>query len=541
LALQGTLDTFALPDVLRLLATTAKTGRLRIEGDRGAGSVWLRDGTVMAATADRAVDDAPAEEVLFELLRFEEGSFSFDMDELSPDGEQPEDVEVLLRNSGALLSEWSELKTAVPSLDHRVALVESLPSDDVTIDANRWPTLVAIGAGRSVGDLGQALGLGELSVSRAVRDLVDLGVISIEPPGPADVPPAPRTDSRAHLAMPRTDSPVRDASPPRPETAPREVARRGPFGSLGSGEMLGTAGAVHNADAMTTAEMQRAGWLQSPERTSGSTPAVPGDGAPAVRDDLSPGPRNGAKGNGGGAVSMTRPPGPPGASTSRFSGRSASAGKRSSPRPGPSARSSSLNGRSTTPGRRSSGPVGAGSGIGDERASASSPERPSGGAHVEPWRGSTRPPVPPRRSGPRLTPPTFERGGLSTPPGFDSGPFVPSSLPPDTGQIRPVSPGSLPPDLHWAADDASPLGRGGLGAGLHNGMGNGGSRGGPAVPPPVPVDPSKVAPHVAALSPEARAAVQATAGNSGGSTGPANGDDVADRGQLLNFLSSVRP
>ena len=43
LALQGTLDTFSLPDVLRLLATTSKTGRLRIDGDRGLGSVWLAE------------------------------------------------------------------------------------------------------------------------------------------------------------------------------------------------------------------------------------------------------------------------------------------------------------------------------------------------------------------------------------------------------------------------------------------------------------------------------------------------------------------
>ena len=34
-ALQGTLDTFALPDVLRLLASTQKVGRLRVIGDGG--------------------------------------------------------------------------------------------------------------------------------------------------------------------------------------------------------------------------------------------------------------------------------------------------------------------------------------------------------------------------------------------------------------------------------------------------------------------------------------------------------------------------
>ena len=48
-ALSGTLDTFALPDVLRLLASTAKSGRLRVSGNRGSGSVWVTDGEVVAS------------------------------------------------------------------------------------------------------------------------------------------------------------------------------------------------------------------------------------------------------------------------------------------------------------------------------------------------------------------------------------------------------------------------------------------------------------------------------------------------------------
>ena len=66
MALQGTLDTFSLPDVLRLLATTSKTGRLRIEGDRGQGSVWLDAGGVVAASrfmAPRSRAGSPVEGV----------------------------------------------------------------------------------------------------------------------------------------------------------------------------------------------------------------------------------------------------------------------------------------------------------------------------------------------------------------------------------------------------------------------------------------------------------------------------------------------
>jgi hypothetical protein len=106
-------------------------------------------------------------------------------------------------------------------------------------------------------------------------------------------------------------------------------------------------------------------------------------------------------------------------------------------------------------------------------------------------------------------------------------------MPGETGQIRPVSPSSLPPDLHWAADDVTDTGPvSSPFAGL--------SSLGPNRPPAVPD--GEVAPHVAAMSPEARAAVQSTVGNAGGTSGrgAGHGEDVAQRSRLISFLSSVR-
>lgn len=171
MALQGTLDTFSLPDVLRLLATTAKTGRLRIEGDRGRGSVWLADGGIVDADADRVTDGTPTDEVLFELLRFSEGSFAFEAEEKAANGGEPEDVEALLRRSHSLLSEWRELENVVPSLEHEVRLATDLSTDEVTIDAERWRSLVAVAGGRTVGELAAELGLTTGAVSRMVDRL----------------------------------------------------------------------------------------------------------------------------------------------------------------------------------------------------------------------------------------------------------------------------------------------------------------------------------------------------------------------------------
>lgn len=182
MALRGTLDTFGLPDVLRLLASTGKTGRLQIDGDRGQGSVLLRDGAVLTALSDRA-ESAPPDEALADLLRYEMGAFAFDAMDQPVNGDQPHEIENLLSNATRLLDEWNRLLSVVPSLDHEVALVPRLAQDaPVTIDNRRWATITAIGAGCTAGDLAATLELTELDVLRTVHELVEMGVAEVASP-----------------------------------------------------------------------------------------------------------------------------------------------------------------------------------------------------------------------------------------------------------------------------------------------------------------------------------------------------------------------
>lgn len=524
MALQGTLDTFSLPDVLRLLATTAKTGRLRIEGDRGRGSVWLSDGRIVDADAERAVEGTPTEEVVFELLRFDAGSFAFDGDDKAAGGGEAEDVEALLRRANALLSEWSELEAVVPSLQHQVSLAGDLPADEVTIDADRWKSVVAIAEGKTVGELARALGLTELGVSRAVRDLVDLGVAEVG---------TPRTPTEA----PRVAPAGRDLA--RAATGPESVAPVGRQGPL-------------------TGETRRAGWLRT-----GEVPAVGADRGPS------------ASGNGQGRASLDdtvaspaarpspNPPEPPkGGLASRLGrGRSASTGPRGAQPPATGATPAVSNGAGRSTGRtpvtpppsRTNDAGRARNGTADTGPVA----RHDRGAPRSAPEGEGRRPGGPSSRGAGTPPPASPgRGGRtlgSGPSPFDNGRLGPPPASRDTGQIRPVTPPSLPPDLQWAADDTgsgtlnggpptSPFsGLTSLGPTNVDRTGRGHLGGGMPPARPGPAD-GEIAPHVAAMSPEARAAVQATVGNAGGATagrgmGP---DDLAQRGRLISFLSTVR-
>ena len=103
-----------------------------------------------------------------------------------------QDVETLLRRANALLGEWNELEAVVPSLEHEVTLSRDLSADEVTISADHWQSVVAVSSGRTVGELASALGLTELGVSRAVRDLVELGVVDVSQSERPRTTPAPR-------------------------------------------------------------------------------------------------------------------------------------------------------------------------------------------------------------------------------------------------------------------------------------------------------------------------------------------------------------
>ena len=179
MALQGTLDTFALPDVLRLLASTKKTGRLLIAGNRGTGSVWVDGGSVVGSEATGTMLDAGAVDVLFELLRYADGSFTFEAGTTAPDPAPSRAVEPLLLDAERQLAEWREIEAVVPSMDAWISLVADLEGDEILIAAERWKAIVAIGSGTSVTGIGHTLKLGELDVCRQVKELVELGLVKV--------------------------------------------------------------------------------------------------------------------------------------------------------------------------------------------------------------------------------------------------------------------------------------------------------------------------------------------------------------------------
>ncbi len=179
MALQGDLDTLALPDLLRLLAGSAKSGRLELEGDRGSGVALLYDGGVVGGDVQAAPNATDPVDLIFELLRFNEGTFRFDGDSPVTRHGSPFDVEMLLARAGEMLIEWHEVEVVMPSLDAWLTLAEDLASDEIIVSRHDWRILAAVGGGLSARQLADRLDLTELGVYCVVRDLVESATLVV--------------------------------------------------------------------------------------------------------------------------------------------------------------------------------------------------------------------------------------------------------------------------------------------------------------------------------------------------------------------------
>lgn len=209
--LQGSLENFALDEVLGLLANTSKTGHLEIAGDRGNGSLLFSSGKLVEATASNVGNGKNLEDIMFELLRFKDGTFNFDTRDVEM-ADEAASVDAVLVAADTRLRDWQQIEAVVPSLDHMVTPAAKLPSEEVTISQSDWSAITTIAAGCPVSVVCDELKLGEVEGSRLVKDLTERKLVSIGQPSVG------RTSAPSSYVPPRfEDEPVaEDERPPIP-------------------------------------------------------------------------------------------------------------------------------------------------------------------------------------------------------------------------------------------------------------------------------------------------------------------------------------
>ncbi len=253
-ALQGTLDSFALTDVLQLVGSGGKVGALEVVIGGHRSALFLEDGTVTSSM----IDDAPCDphETMCWLLRQTTGTFAFHSDARTEQPTASIHVAALVEESAQRNAEMDALLAIVGSLDSWVSLNPNVASETITMDRLRWSRLVTIAGGCTVSQYGALLDNGDIGALRVVADLMDTGLVTV-------------TESAHFQAV---EFEAADPSPGRRWTDQEPVA-------LNPGELQWAE--LPAADEFAPAEFAPAVAPTNGMQTMAAPPSLPGFAAPA--------------------------------------------------------------------------------------------------------------------------------------------------------------------------------------------------------------------------------------------------------------------
>jgi hypothetical protein len=187
--LQGTFDVLGFADVLELLAQKETTGRLHVRSRSIGANVYLEEGRLVGADVGEHPNTSTLdvrsrlEEVCFELLEAERGSFEFvpDTTGMGPPTLSLQ-VDEVLESARKRLEEWREIQTVIPSLELHPSVIPVLGTDEVTLTRDRWRLLTAIDGRRSIRAIARMLVESDYEVCRNVKSLIEVGVVEIDSP-----------------------------------------------------------------------------------------------------------------------------------------------------------------------------------------------------------------------------------------------------------------------------------------------------------------------------------------------------------------------
>jgi hypothetical protein len=193
LSLQGTLDTFSLPEILELVEKSRKTGALEVRDPQSRGVLYFAGGRFSAAEAGELCGPVESAEelearlidVCFALFRVETGLFEFESDRFPPwPVRGGSEVAPVVEQVQQLRRDWLAIEAVLPSLDCRPSVVDDLDGDRVVLDKAGFRVLRVVDGDRNVREIARAVGRSVLEVCKVLKDLVEAGAVVV-PSDPA--------------------------------------------------------------------------------------------------------------------------------------------------------------------------------------------------------------------------------------------------------------------------------------------------------------------------------------------------------------------
>jgi hypothetical protein len=180
--LNGSLDAFALPDVLRFVASGGVTGRVEIARDEVAGELALDQGTFVGARlSDEEAPSTVDESLDVAVLLFDGSGGTFNVvTEEWIGGPLSLSADDLVKAVERRKKEWAAVVDVLGSLEDPLVIVHMLPegTDKVTIRADQWRLLSFIDGRRSVQDVARDAASSVYATAVALAEMANQGLLA---------------------------------------------------------------------------------------------------------------------------------------------------------------------------------------------------------------------------------------------------------------------------------------------------------------------------------------------------------------------------
>ena len=170
---RGSLAQIALLDILRMLSSGNRTGKLEINYAGKFGELFLDRGDIVHAVSGAQMGEGG----VYTMMSWPEGDFSFLPGVVPPERSIGTTTEQLLLEAARQAEQWADIKNILSSTDAVFNISPSGSSSTVSLRPIEWQVLAQINGERSVIEISEILELHEFEVARIIYSLTTAGLL----------------------------------------------------------------------------------------------------------------------------------------------------------------------------------------------------------------------------------------------------------------------------------------------------------------------------------------------------------------------------
>ncbi len=171
--LKGNLAQLSLLDILKMLSSGNRSGRLDIHQGSKSGEIYLQYGSLVHAVTGVQI----GEKGIYTLLGWSEGDFSFTPDIEAPEQSVNMSTEQILLEAARQAEQWEDIKEIISSTEAVFNISPSGSTNTVSLKPIEWQVLAQINGERSIVEIAELLELHEFEVAKIVFSLTTAGLL----------------------------------------------------------------------------------------------------------------------------------------------------------------------------------------------------------------------------------------------------------------------------------------------------------------------------------------------------------------------------